>query len=328
MPQTGPGRPGSDRRLVIVAGSGRSGTSTLTGTLATLGLHVPAPQVPSDHTNPRGFFEPQWLVDHHRGLLADSGVAVSDARPAAAAAAAAVAGAAPAREQRLRWLGDALAASPQVVLKDPRISWFLPTWCDTARRLGVGAGCVVMLRHPAAVLESKTDSYHRRPDGSRRVNDVGDVARLAGWVNVLLLVEQTTRQVPRVFVRYDDVLSDWRAAVDRVSAGLDLQLPGRDEQAEAAVDGFVDPDLRHRSGSSWTDQNDLPGRVRDLADETWRLLDDLGRDPPAGTDCAAPFDGLRATYDEMYGESERIVGFSLRAARRSSGRGRPTPSGA
>ena len=60
----------SSRRVVFVVGSGRSGTSTMGGTLQTLGLHVPQPEVVADATNPKGFGEPRWVVDLHHELLA------------------------------------------------------------------------------------------------------------------------------------------------------------------------------------------------------------------------------------------------------------------
>ena len=66
-----------------MVGSGRSGTSTMSGTLQTLGMHVPHPEVQADETNPKGFGEPQWVVDFHHELLQRCNVAVSDARPAA-----------------------------------------------------------------------------------------------------------------------------------------------------------------------------------------------------------------------------------------------------
>ena len=71
------------RRVVFVVGSGRSGTSTMAGTLRTLGLHVPQPEVVADATNPKGFGEPRWVVDLHHELLQRSNVQVSDARPRA-----------------------------------------------------------------------------------------------------------------------------------------------------------------------------------------------------------------------------------------------------
>ena len=78
----------SGRTLVLVAGSGRSGTSLFTGILQRLGFHVPQPEVPADETNPRGFAESQWVVDFHTRLLTKAAVHVSDARPTAWARAA------------------------------------------------------------------------------------------------------------------------------------------------------------------------------------------------------------------------------------------------
>ena len=41
----------------------------MSGTLQTLGIHVPQPEVKADDTNPKGFGEPQWVVDLHDELL-------------------------------------------------------------------------------------------------------------------------------------------------------------------------------------------------------------------------------------------------------------------
>src|SRR3954464_5273858 len=76
--------PGAERRsLVLVAGSGRSGTSLFSGILQRLGFHVPKPEVPADSTNPRGFAESQWVVDFHTQLLKRAQVETSEARPSA-----------------------------------------------------------------------------------------------------------------------------------------------------------------------------------------------------------------------------------------------------
>ena len=64
-----------------MAGAGRSGTSTMAGLMQILGLHVPQPEVAADETNPKGFSEPRWVVDHHDRLLKEALVQVSDSRP-------------------------------------------------------------------------------------------------------------------------------------------------------------------------------------------------------------------------------------------------------
>ena len=51
-PTSAAGDAPAKRRVVFVVGSGRSGTSTMSGTLQTLGMHVPQPEVSADETNP------------------------------------------------------------------------------------------------------------------------------------------------------------------------------------------------------------------------------------------------------------------------------------
>ena len=44
----------ASRQILVVAGSGRSGTSLFTGLTSRLGLHVPKPEVKSNRSNPTG----------------------------------------------------------------------------------------------------------------------------------------------------------------------------------------------------------------------------------------------------------------------------------
>src|SRR3712207_823965 len=69
------------RHLLLVAGSGRSGSSVFVGIVGNLGFHVPKPWVAADASNPRGFGESQWVVDRHTALLRQAKVQVTDARP-------------------------------------------------------------------------------------------------------------------------------------------------------------------------------------------------------------------------------------------------------
>ncbi len=75
--------PTSPTPLVLVSGSGRSGTSSLAGTLKRLGLHVPQPEVEASETNPRGFYEPQWVIDFHKRHLRELALFNIDSRPSA-----------------------------------------------------------------------------------------------------------------------------------------------------------------------------------------------------------------------------------------------------
>ena len=69
--------------IVLVTGSGRSGTSSLAGSLKRLGWHVPQPEVPAKPSNPRGFYEPQWVIDFPKRHLKPLALHNIDSRPEA-----------------------------------------------------------------------------------------------------------------------------------------------------------------------------------------------------------------------------------------------------
>src|SRR3712207_1493729 len=105
------------RDLLLVAGSGRSGTSLFVNIVGNLGFHVPEPWVAADDSNPRGFGEPQWVVDRHTALLRQANVQVTDARPSAWANAARLCLDERVSAEVREWLQDQFSHHDQVVIK-------------------------------------------------------------------------------------------------------------------------------------------------------------------------------------------------------------------
>lgn len=298
--------PSSSRHVVFVAGAGRSGTSTMSGLLRILGMHVPQPEIVADETNPKGFGEPQWVVDTHDRLLTRVAVQVSDSRPQVWQVTHELAGEAVEQDRTSAWLAEHLAEQPGLVVKDPRISWFLPMWRAAARRNEASLGFVTMLRPPAEVVGSKRTYY----------NGLSPAHLAASWVNMLLHTEVETRDAGgtgRTFVRYADLLTDWRAAMTRVDERLDLGLAFTPEQV-AEAEAFVDPALR-RITPDLADLG-LPRRLHELVEATWTELNGLV-EPDGDTPAAhARLDELRDSYAELYGEAEQMTTSSVIAARR------------
>jgi hypothetical protein len=292
--------PRMTRSLVLVAGSGRSGTSLFAGIMRRLGYTVPGPEVPADETNPRGFAESQWVVDFHTRLLRRAGVQTADARPSAWAQTARVGLDAAVVAELRGWLDGELSRSGDLIVKDPRISWFAPLWRRCAAELDVAPRFVTMLRHPAEVIDSKQRWY-----GGRQ----GDISRAAGWLNQTLFTERATRESPRVFVRYDELLLDWTRAVGQAAEALDLEpVRSASPQAMRTVHEFVDQGLR-RSRGDW-DRLALPEALRAQAEEAWQLVCALGDD---GT--LERLDALRGAYTDLYAEAEALAHSSIAAAR-------------
>jgi hypothetical protein len=312
----------SKRRVTFVVGSGRSGTSTMAGALQALGMHVPQPEVRADETNPKGFAESKWVVDLHTELLQRSNVQVSDARPAAWYETGKASASGITRARLTEWLGPQFTearvvdgaevpAVEELVVKDPRLAWFLGLWKSAALRCDAQASYVTMLRHVTEVVGSKKRYYAPGQTGSA----FSEVQRTAAWVNMMLHTERATRGSARAFVRYDDLLTDWTIPVFQLGQALDLR---RVQEASAndirKVHQFIDPDLK-RVQTTWDDV-EVPGRLREIAEETWRALSKLA-DPDGETpDVHALLDEVREAYVAFYDEAEAVAQSSVVAARR------------
>lgn len=302
-------------RLVVVAGSGRSGTSTIAGVLKALGLFIPQPEVAGNQANPSGHFEPRWVVDLQKRLLREAHIKLSDARPDAFAVSGQL-GLRPKVQKRVRqWLGTQVGAAPEIVVKDPRNSWFLPMWREAAEALSVSPNFLTMLRHPAEVVGSKNTYYYKRETAERR--RIGETSRVAGWVNVALFTEYSTRDSSRSFVRYGDLLSDWRAVIASTAETLDLSLRhGLSGDLAEKVDSFIDPSL-HRVKVTW-DDFDIPMALEELAENVWHQLNRLAEVSGHDGEAEAALDEARLHYRQMYDDAHALASSSVDAAVRSA----------
>ncbi|MGE5131497.1 MAG: sulfotransferase family protein [Gemmatimonadota bacterium] len=296
--------PRDGRSLLLIAGSGRSGTSLLAGLMGRLGFHIPLPEVKADDSNPRGFGEPRWAVDFHKELLRLQNVAPEDGRPWAWTATEKVAAQEHTRRRLREWLEEQFSHGGRVVVKDPRLAWFLDLYLRTAEELGASVSVVTMLRHPAESIKSREMAYGTGNNA---------VTRTAGWLNMMLGTEERTRALPRAIVRFDDLLGDWRSALAAAEQQLAIPLAGSapEEQLRHAGE-LVDVSLR-RAAAGWPALA-LPGDVQALAQATYEALDHLalGEQPQ---EARLTLDGLRDRYVKHYENAESFARSSIRAAR-------------
>lgn len=280
------------RRLVLVLGPGRSGTSTMAGALAYSGYRVPQ-AIKGNETNPAGFLEPRWVVNFHRKLLTKVDVRTLDTDPAAFERMATVTGDPAVREELAGWLTGQLQSGDRLVIKDPRLVWFRDLWVDVARDAGVEPGFVMMLRHPSEVSSSRSEYYN-----------AGEVTGVAGWVNVALMTERLTSGSPRALVLYPELTAEWRTQLARVRDQLGIVLDPDTDQRPHPVDEFIDPGLR-RMREGWTGSH-VPGFLRELGDRTFDALAALAGDQPA-TQTTPALEGLAQEYAQLHEDCLAIV---------------------
>jgi hypothetical protein len=299
-------------RLILIPGAGTSGSSLLAGMLKALGAHVPEPEAGAG-TGPKGFGEPQWVVDFHTRMLRRTNVQITDARPSAWAQTAGV-GREPGNQTQLEnWVRKEFRRGDHVVVKDPRLVWFIPAW----RRAGevVAAPCfITVLRHPLQVVSSKETGYTDRWHPN---------ALTAGWINTMLYTERATRGDRRALVRHEDLGDDAMRVVARVSEDLELELVERPTPPQMRVaTSYVES--AGRSSATWSSL-EVDHRLVELAEETFKLLD-----AAAGTEALhdeslrSDLDALRQRYVDLYRFVETTAQFSIGGGARRSGGGPAT----
>jgi hypothetical protein len=288
--------------LVLVSGSGRSGTSSLAGTLKRLGLHVPQPEVEASETNPRGFYEPQWVIDFHKRHLKELALFNIDSRPAAVDLVAHHVESGKPTSELHAWLSTQLGFGP-IVVKDPHAFWFAQVWEQVTAELDVDLRWLTALRHPAEVVGSRDIAYlSSQPDDLRLTKETSNVA---GWVHAALLTERAGRGGKRAFVRYVDLLADWRSALAPVQQQLDLAFnTDLSSSAHHDVDDFIEPSMR-KSQLTWDDVR-TPDWLRDTAEEVWHLLGVL-TGTPHDEATQARLDEVHEDYRARYAEAVALT---------------------
>src|ERR1700688_3527805 len=130
---------------IVVLGMHRSGTSVLAGVLGLLGASLPKKMLPPNATNPKGFFEPNDIVELHDEMLSALGSSWSDIRrlsPKLLHSATVE----PFKAKLVSTLRAEYGYNKKFVVKDPRICRFFPIWRDVADAFGAETRVVLMIR--------------------------------------------------------------------------------------------------------------------------------------------------------------------------------------
>ena len=212
----------------------RSGTSAVTRVLNLLGLDLPERLYPPQEDNPLGFWEPLAVVAAHESFLAAIGSSYDDVLPIpeqtlrSEEAAAFV-------ERLVGFLRSEFDGSSAYVIKDPRLARLVPLWLEAIARAGATPAFVLPHRSP---LEVAASLYAR--------NGFSTTKSLLLWLRHVLAAEHATRDAPRSFVRYENLVRDWRPVVDRIARDLDLVWPRNPQRAHAEIDAYLSPRHRHQ----------------------------------------------------------------------------------
>ncbi|WP_051340644.1 sulfotransferase family protein [Azospirillum halopraeferens] len=249
-------KPPANRALVVL-GMHRSGTSALAGTFHKLGLDFGSNLMPPEEgSNELGFWEHNSIVPIHERILRALGSHWSDPAPLPEGWT---------DRPEVRGLAREIVAvlrhdfdrPGDWGMKDPRMCRLLPLWMPLFAEVGARPVFVFIGRHPYEVAQSLSRRDGLPLDRSYEL-----------WYRHMAEADAVTRGFPRVFLRYADLLADWRGcvggALDRL--GFASLRAAMDGPAGAEVDAFLTPDLRHNAADEARFRAEAPAPVQAMHD--------------------------------------------------------------
>lgn len=219
------------KKLVVVLGMHRSGTSAVARGLAALGADLGGDLMPPGADNPRGYWEDLEVVQFNEELFSFLGTKLAELKSIGPSEVAAL---------RERGFTERAAALLQrkvdrhttFAFKDPRTAKLWLFWREVLPRVQAEAGCVFVVRHPTSVAESL-----------RKRNHIDPVHGQLLWLTHIIAVAARPPACKTLVVDYDRLVENPRGELTRISQLLCLTA---DEQEISRYESdFLTKDLRH-----------------------------------------------------------------------------------
>ena len=245
------------RRVVVVLGMHRSGTSAVAGSLQRLGVDFGPRLMPATEANARGYYEHIDLVNVHDRLLLALGRSWDDTYPFPPDWWRDDALTGRFREDVLGLLRRDFPSAGLWGFKDPRLCRLLPWWEPIWRAVGSEPFFVLVRRAPSEVA----DSMAKREGFSAAKSHLL-------WLQHTIEAERGTRGHRRVLLDFHNFLADSPGALAAIGIALGEPWPVPPSMAVAGSEPFIDPALV-RSARAGDGTGTLPRWVEE-ADAAWR----------------------------------------------------------
>ena len=277
---------------ILVLGMHRSGTSACTRVLNMLGCALSDQLIGIGEGNENGHWEAIEAVQLNDEMLASAGSSHDDWGPISPEW----------RQSALRdqmverasvVVSDHAQLGPLFAIKDPRMCRLGDVWIEAAIAADVNPLVLVMLRNPLEVVDSLE---------ARDLMATGYAELL--WLRHVLDAEHFSRGSTRVFLRYDQLLSNWQSLIIKCKKGLGVALPRNSPKVHSEISQFLSQSHRHHHADPAMALND-PTRSQWLRETFGIML----RWSESGEDAAdyPALDEMRAELDRSYGVFARLL---------------------
>lgn len=224
------------KKLVVVLGMHRSGTSAITRALRVLGVELGKTLMAQNNDNPKGFFEDREINQldieimnslgqdwHDLSLISDESFGRMIESDFA--------------ERAKELLVSKLENCEIFGLKDPRMCKLMPFWQPIFDELGLETSYVISLRNPKSICDSLANRDGIEAEKSYYM-----------WLIHTLDALKYTHGRKSCFVEFDSLMTDPKANLERCAKELELDFDN--DEFDTYVNSFLDDNLRHSVYSS------------------------------------------------------------------------------
>jgi hypothetical protein len=279
---------------IAVLGMGRSGTSAIAGALRLMHVDLGSNLIDPDELNPTGYFEDASVITINRSLLCAIQSYEGDFKCL----------------DHVDWNAPSIIGHRQPItevlyrefrhsalfaIKDPRLCRVWPVWARAVADAGWSLRYILPLRHPIEVVQSLQSLGTSTNYG------------LLWWASHTLDAEWHSRGAPRCIVAYRELLENPRTTMDQIGAALTLVWPASPEEAEGALNAFLDRSLRHFSDAAQAEREEADQEILGLVESVYTAM--------LGGGEVTQMDALRAAFADL---ARRYAGWRSPRARSSS----------
>ena len=233
---------------ILVLGMHRSGTSALTGTLGLLDVYLGSELMEGNIANQKGYFENNHFYKINEKLLSLCESSWDDIFY---------------NEDKFFDLDNInelkslikkeFKYSQIFAIKDPRLVYLFPIYRKALEELNINIKIILPFRNPIEVA----NSLHKRDSMSLEKG-------MLLWAYHFLLAEKYSRGFERIFINFDNLISDTKEVVHRVSEALHIDLDSKYVKNKQKIIKFLEPSLKHHNISMDNLSNSVPSIIQKI----------------------------------------------------------------
>lgn len=221
------------KRIIVVLGMHRSGTSALTKGLEALGICLGDRLIGADKNNKKGYFEDKDIVAINNELLTALKTDWQSIKNISQDELLSLVKK-PIFAEAEQLLTEKLSNTSVLGVKDPRMPRLLPFWKALFVKLDIVPSYIIAYRNPASVVESLLKRDKLIPVKSYYL-----------WLQHMIPSVLDTEDASRLVIDYDRLLADPKQQLNRIEQAFNLKTIVNRAAIDTYANEFLDPSLRH-----------------------------------------------------------------------------------